>query len=90
MSKVTLMATLLLTQVTDYITHLSLFGYLAISLQLSSGLPPLEYPVILLGVDVEWFLVQDLSTPQREPSQRTTSARKHLKDENTNCEVLYM
>lgn len=45
--------------------YLSGLGYLALGLQLGSSLPPLQYPLILLRVDVQRLLLQELCAWQR-------------------------
>ena len=49
-----------LTYCAPHTTYSSLFRYPAFILQLSSGLSPLKYPVVLLSVDVERLLLLDL------------------------------
>lgn len=44
--------------------YLSGLGYLALSLQLGSSLPPLQYPLVLLRVDVQRLLLQELCARQ--------------------------
>lgn len=45
--------------------YLSGLGYLALGLQLGSSLPPLQYPLILLRIDVQRLLLQELCAWQR-------------------------
>ena len=56
--------------------HLSLLRYLPLCFQLSSGLPPLQDAVILLGIDVKWLL---LHVDGGEPREGTgQGAGQHL------------
>ena len=59
--------------------HLSLFRYLSFSLQLGPGLPPLEDPVVLLGIHVEWLLLNALAIRETgQGEQGSRQVRQHL------------
>lgn len=59
--------------------YLSLFRYFSFSFQFSPGLPSLQDAVVLLGIDIEWFFLNAITTGEsRQGEQSIGYVWQHL------------